>query len=140
MYIVYDNVAEWLRRLPAKQFPFGSVGSNPAVVVFWISFYINDMMSHICGDDRIKKRWRCGVSIPVPLACKASALPSELHPHTNNTGEKGRGGRLDKNKKSKNSPTGIRTPVFHVTGEDTNQLYYWRLLMKGKTRVDTVRV
>ena len=43
-------------------------------------------------------------------------------------------------KKIKNSPTGIRTPVFHVTGEDTNQLYYWRLLMKGKTRVDTVRV
>ena len=36
--IVEDNVAEWLRRLPAKQFPFGSVGSNPAVVVFWISF------------------------------------------------------------------------------------------------------
>ena len=31
-----DNVAEWLRRLPAKQFPFGSVGSNPAVVVFYI--------------------------------------------------------------------------------------------------------
>ena len=27
-------MAEWLRRLPAKQFPFGSVGSNPAVVVF----------------------------------------------------------------------------------------------------------
>ena len=36
--IIEDNVAEWLRRLPAKQFPFGSVGSNPAVVVFWISF------------------------------------------------------------------------------------------------------
>ena len=32
--IIEDNVAEWLRRLPAKQFPFGSVGSNPAVVVF----------------------------------------------------------------------------------------------------------
>ena len=32
----------------------------------------------------------------------------------------------------KNSPTGIRTPVFHVTGEDTNQLYYWRLLRKSK--------
>ena len=31
-----------------------------------------------------------------------------------------------KKKKRKNSPTGIRTPVFHVTGEDTNQLYYWR--------------
>ena len=25
--------------------------------------------------------WRCRASIPVPLACKASALPSELHPH-----------------------------------------------------------
>ena len=34
IYIIEDNVAEWLRRLPAKQFPFGSVGSNPAVVVF----------------------------------------------------------------------------------------------------------
>ena len=33
---------------------------------------------------------------------------------------------------SKNSPTGIRTPVFHVTGEDTNQLYYWRLLRTGQ--------
>ena len=31
---IEDNVAEWLRRLPAKQFPSGSVGSNPAVVVF----------------------------------------------------------------------------------------------------------
>ena len=27
-----------------------------------------------------KKEWRCGVSIPVPLACEANALPSELHP------------------------------------------------------------
>ena len=26
-------------------------------------------------------KWRSGVSIPVPLACKASALPCELHPH-----------------------------------------------------------
>ena len=75
----------------------------------------------------------------MPLACKASALPSELHPHTNNTGEKGRGGRLDKNKKSKNSPTGIRTPVFHVTGEDTNQLYYWRLLNKSQSTVDVAK-
>ena len=38
-------------------------------------------------------------------------------------------------KKIKNSPTGIRTPVFHVTGEDTNQLYYWRLLKKGENKV-----
>ena len=40
-------------------------------------------------------------------------------------------------KKNKNSPTGIRTPVFHVTGEDTNQLYYWRLLiysMEGEAK------
>ena len=36
---------------------------------------------------------------------------------------------------SKNSPTGIRTPVFHVTGEDTNQLYYWRLLRIGQSIV-----
>ena len=35
-------------------------------------------------------------------------------------------------KKTKNSSTGIRTPVFHVTGEDTNQLYYWRLLRIGQ--------
>ena len=33
-------MAEWLRRLPAKQFPFGSVGSNPAVVVFVINNFI----------------------------------------------------------------------------------------------------
>ena len=26
------------------------------------------------------KNWTCGASIPVPLACKASTLPSELHP------------------------------------------------------------
>ena len=37
--------------------------------------------------------------------------------------------RKERKKKEKNSPTGIRTPVFHVTGEDTNQLYYWRLLI-----------
>ena len=38
---------------------------------------------------KISKRWRCGVSIPVPLACKANALPSELHPHTNKKGDRG---------------------------------------------------
>ena len=26
------------------------------------------------------KRWSCGVSIPVPFACKANALPDELQP------------------------------------------------------------
>ena len=30
------------------------------------------------------KNWRCGASIPVPLACKASALQSELHPRWGN--------------------------------------------------------
>ena len=30
--------------------------------------------------------WRCGASIPVPLACKASALPFELHPHLHHPG------------------------------------------------------
>ena len=28
----------------------------------------------------IEKKWRWRVSIPLPLACKASALPFELHP------------------------------------------------------------
>ena len=32
--------------------------------------------------ERRKGHWRCRVSIPVLLTCKASALPSELHPHT----------------------------------------------------------
>ena len=27
-----------------------------------------------------QNEWRCGVTIPVPLACEASALPYELHP------------------------------------------------------------
>mgnify|MGYP007061591537 FL=1 len=30
--------------------------------------------------NKILTRWRTGASIPVPLACKASALPSELVP------------------------------------------------------------
>jgi hypothetical protein len=29
----------------------------------------------------VKKTWRCRVSNPVPPACKAGALPFELHPH-----------------------------------------------------------
>lgn len=39
-----DSVAEWLRRLPAKQFPSGIVGSNPATVVF---FYPSDAFSFL---------------------------------------------------------------------------------------------
>ena len=59
----------------------------------------------------------------MPLACKANALPSELHPlykKRKKEEEKGRGkGKKGKKGMEKNSPTGIRTPVFHVTGEDT---------------------
>lgn len=33
------------------------------------------------GDSRSDRGWSCRVSIPVPLACKASALPFELQPH-----------------------------------------------------------
>ena len=60
----------------------------------------------------------------MPLACKANALPYELHPHTNKN-KKGieypdeSTKKKEKKNFSKNSPTGIRTPVFHVTGEDT---------------------
>ena len=32
-------------------------------------------------------KWRCERSNPVPLACKASALPFELHPHVDNLQE-----------------------------------------------------
>ena len=60
----------------------------------------------------------------MPLACKANALPSELHPLTKE--RKGKWVNREEKKKKrgkkgmeKNSPTGIRTPVFHVTGEDT---------------------
>ena len=35
---IEDNVAEWLRRLPAKELPIRSVGSSPAVVVLYIYF------------------------------------------------------------------------------------------------------
>ena len=44
---IEDNVAEWLRRLPAKQFPFGSVGSNPAVVVFLRKKKVKDSKKNI---------------------------------------------------------------------------------------------
>ena len=59
----------------------------------------------------------------MPLACKANALPYELHPQTNKDKKEIQypEEKTKKEKKffDKNSPTGIRTPVFHVTGEDT---------------------
>ena len=60
---------------------------------FWTQFMKNRFS--ICNDLSIyshyqqiqtrivessKMFWRCGASIPVPLACKGSALPFELHP------------------------------------------------------------
>ena len=55
-------------------FPIGR--TNP--VFFWS----NKTASRISFFDfwAPLKNWRCGASIPVPLACKAIALPSELHP------------------------------------------------------------
>ena len=55
-----------------------------------ISFFICNDLSNCSHYQQIQTRivesskmfWRCGVSIPVPLACKASALPFELHPRT----------------------------------------------------------
>ena len=35
-----DNVAEWLRRWPAKSIPFGCVSSNLIVVEFFYLFFI----------------------------------------------------------------------------------------------------
>jgi hypothetical protein len=34
-----DNVAEWLRRQPAKLMGFARVGSNPTVVAFFFFFF-----------------------------------------------------------------------------------------------------
>ena len=36
----WDNVAEWLRRQPAKLMGFARVGSNPTVVVFLLFFIL----------------------------------------------------------------------------------------------------
>ena len=59
----------------------------------------------------------------MPLACKANALPYELHPHTNKNKKvieyPDESTKKEKKNFSKNSPTGIRTPGFHVTGEDS---------------------
>ena len=144
-----DNVAEWLRRLPAKQFPFGSVGSNPAVVVFYYVesfcrvYYIDYIL--YCVGNKIKKHGGAGYRSPCPSHAKRVLY------HLSYTPIQSRRRsmcpvrishielrRIDK--KIKNSPTGIRTPVFHVTGEDTNQLYYWRLLIKRQTKEAKAKV
>ena len=138
--IVEDNVAEWLRRLPAKQFPFGSVGSNPAVVVFILFF--TDIFIYILLSSsyyrliKNKKDGGAGYRSPCPSHAKRMLYHLSYTP-IQSFGRSIGVYRVSlvflpgKDKKVKNSPTGIRTPVFHVTGEDTNQLYYWRLLNIG---------
>lgn len=51
--------------------------SNPGVVGRWVYATRGGQRSTQTAP---KSGWSCGVSIPVPLACKASALPSELQP------------------------------------------------------------
>ena len=72
--IIEDNVAEWLRRLPAKQFPFGSVGSNPAVVVFYQLYYVwykfNIIFIVYKFVYRIKKDGGAGYRSPCPSHAK----------------------------------------------------------------------
>ena len=53
--------------------------------IYWDRYNINiTEMPYICMFKKnisfIKTIWRWGVSIPLPLACEANALPSELHP------------------------------------------------------------
>ena len=128
-------MAEWLRRLPAKQFPSGSVGSNPAVVVFWIKKREGrEKKGSQKGHKFFQKNGDAGYRSPCPSHAKRMLYHMSYTPNQ----EQGRKGQHKaekeerKKQKTKNSPTGIRTPVFHVTGEDTNQLYYWRQLKRGE--------
>ncbi len=41
MWCQQDEVAEWLRRLPAKQMGFAREGSNPFLVDFFLFFLLN---------------------------------------------------------------------------------------------------
>ena len=48
-------------------------------------FWSNKIASCTFVDFRANlKSWRCGSSIPVPLECKSSALPSEFYPRGGN--------------------------------------------------------
>ena len=52
-------------------------------VLINVFFWSNKTASRsVCFPDfrSFLKIWRCGASIPVPLACETSALPFELHP------------------------------------------------------------
>ncbi len=67
--------------------PLFSFVQFDSVVQHEIKFNIKNVFpihAYIIKEKEKKKKryveWRCRASIPVPLACKASALPSELHP------------------------------------------------------------
>ena len=101
----------------------------------------------------LTKEWRLGVSIPLPLACEASALPYELNPQASNRIPVYRspwrnGSALDSRPKGwgfkslwalteffggvplpKSSEAGNRTRVICVTGRYTEPLYYFGWLM-----------
>ena len=51
--------------------------------IHWVLFFNLPQLTTKHNSRSLRKMfWRCGSSIHVPLACKASALPHELHPHT----------------------------------------------------------
>ena len=63
-----DDVAEWLRRQPAKLMGFARVGSNPTVVDFLPSFTRETKNKPQAGFEpttfrllfvRIRKKWTC---------------------------------------------------------------------------------
>ena len=62
----------------------GNPGSIPGLGAFFFFFFP-------FPPRKKKKKWRSRVSIPVPSACKADALPFELHPQVVNQKKKRRG-------------------------------------------------
>ena len=81
-------MAEWLRRLPAKQFPFGSVGSNPAVVVFWRKREEGRLGEHIKRQHKKKKKsGGAGYRSPCPSHAKRMLY------HMSYTPNQGKGGK-----------------------------------------------
>ena len=88
-----------------------------------LQFYIGYSLwkSLIVSTCNKQNTWRCRVSIPVLLACKASALPFELHPLVtieNKTFKVFNNDLIRANQIP--YPAGNWTPVSRVTGGDTD--------------------
>ena len=67
-----------------QMLPFHIARTNVQILVlFWSNKTASRISFFFCFRTPLKN-WRCGASIPVPLACKAGALPSELHPRWGN--------------------------------------------------------